>query len=1148
MRFCSLSLERYGIFKDCQLNFRSGIPDLHVIYGANEAGKTTLLAAVSDLLFGFPPRSPYNFLFHYTLLRVGAVLEDGGRTFDCRRKKGTSGTLVDAQDRVIEDAPLLTMLKGQTRETFGLSFSLDQDALRAGGRAMVEARNDLGRTLFAAGSGLTGISDELKKLESEADTIWGPQAAARRSFTQAQRELTEGMKIVRDAALKPKAWSDAKVAKERTFATLEKTRQERDELQAELRSVERIRRLAPLVRRRKEQLEDLKSRGETVDLGKAREDATDAIIIEADAALRAKTAAEHLLRDVRDRMAKIVTDPAILSESEEIDRLVTEVGADAKGARDVIRLEAEYATAEKTIQALRAEAGTNADAAPTRAVAVRLRDLAQRHVETTAAKAQIEESRFDLEERKRRAKAKLEAAGTDEASETLINAVDAARALGADADARCEMARRAVEAGGNSVSSALARLTPWIGSIENLQRVPKIAIAEIEKVRDELSAFTAEIRREQEQAQRSRDEAAAVSLEIDGVGAGSAVSPEEIAVAQQARTADWLPIKEHVLTGTHIPSPVDAVAQFEASMALVDDRMERRFSLADASSRLSLLRQTKASHELQSDQAAARSDDAERRRGELLKRWTERLISADLPPLEPVRFQAWQTDREAAEAAQVEHDRLAGDANSLFARRDAARVALGVAMGQSDPADACALVPVLAAAERRRREGEEAAQQRRLAQAELDQIERDTAAIDRRAQRIDAGAAENAVAWAAAQTEAGLDLDVLTCGAVLDAIDDLREATANQAELRRRIDGINRDARDHASRVDAMAERLGLPPSDPATRIRTLRERVAEARSAGKVLDALALEEHRRSSEVDEADAKLRAADEALAPLLAETGSTDRTALIAAIERSRSKRTLAEMLIETDRLIVADGDGFSIDDLVAAVSCIDPDEVAGRVSSLDSKLIELNTHVDEAAAAHGDARRTFADLEDGATSASDAAADVEQARSELEVLAEHYILKRAQMLTLKWAIEQYRERHQDPLLFRAGELFSALTIGRYAALRIDNEGASPRLLGMREDGRTMVEVDQMSEGTTDQLFLALRLAALEHMVRSGVNLPFLADDLFVNFDDQRAEAGFKVLADVARSTQVLFFTHHPHLVAIARSVVGAELHSECALT
>ncbi|TVV74445.1 ATP-binding protein [Sphingomonas solaris] len=85
----------------------------------------------------------------------------------------------------------------------------------------------------------------------------------------------------------------------------------------------------------------------------------------------------------------------------------------------------------------------------------------------------------------------------------------------------------------------------------------------------------------------------------------------------------------------------------------------------------------------------------------------------------------------------------------------------------------------------------------------------------------------------------------------------------------------------------------------------------------------------------------------------------------------------------------------------------------------------------------------------------------------------------------------------------------------------------------------------MSEGTTDQLFLALRLAAVEQSVEAGVRLPFQADDLFVNFDDARAEAGFRVLANLARSTQELFFTHHPHLATIAATVVGADCHSEC---
>lgn len=313
-------------------------------------------------------------------------------------------------------------------------------------------------------------------------------------------------------------------------------------------------------------------------------------------------------------------------------------------------------------------------------------------------------------------------------------------------------------------------------------------------------------------------------------------------------------------------------------------------------------------------------------------------------------------------------------------------------------------------------------------------------------------------------------------------------------------------------------------------------------------MSSLDEEDRRRESEMQEAQARLKATEESIAPLLLETGSDDRTELAAAVERSRAMRSLRDEIAATEKAIVEAGDGLALHDLLAAVESSDPDQIAERLSSLGSQLEELNLTVDEAATAHGDARSTFAGLDTEVTSAVDAAADAEQARSELEVLSEHYILKRAQAVSLKWAIEKYREKHQDPLLLRAGDLFSTLTIGGYATLKVDADGPIPRLLGVRDDLRTMVEVDAMSEGTTDQLFLALRLAALEQSVAAGISLPFLADDLFVNFDDQRAEAGFKVLAEVAKTTQVLFFTHHPHLVEIAKSVVGREMHSECSLS
>lgn len=122
----------------------------------------------------------------------------------------------------------------------------------------------------------------------------------------------------------------------------------------------------------------------------------------------------------------------------------------------------------------------------------------------------------------------------------------------------------------------------------------------------------------------------------------------------------------------------------------------------------------------------------------------------------------------------------------------------------------------------------------------------------------------------------------------------------------------------------------------------------------------------------------------------------------------------------------------------------------------------------------------------------------------------------------------------------------AIVIGGYTTLLVDPDSSAARLSALTLDS-TVVPVGGMSEGTVDQLFLSLRLAAVEDVVAAGIKLPFLADDLFINYDDARAGAGFKVLAELAKTTQVLFFTHHQHLLPIARDAVAPGVVSECAM-
>jgi uncharacterized protein YhaN len=142
---------------------------------------------------------------------------------------------------------------------------------------------------------------------------------------------------------------------------------------------------------------------------------------------------------------------------------------------------------------------------------------------------------------------------------------------------------------------------------------------------------------------------------------------------------------------------------------------------------------------------------------------------------------------------------------------------------------------------------------------------------------------------------------------------------------------------------------------------------------------------------------------------------------------------------------------------------------------------------------------------------------------------------------LQWAIDRYRREKQAPMLKRAGKLFAILTCGSFRTLQLEfDEDDNAQLAGIRQDGRR-VPVAGMSTGTADQLYLALRVAAIEDYLDHAEPMPFIADDLFINFDDKRAAAGFRVLGELAKKTQVLFFTHHEHLLEVAQNALSVPI-------
>ena len=257
--------------------------------------------------------------------------------------------------------------------------------------------------------------------------------------------------------------------------------------------------------------------------------------------------------------------------------------------------------------------------------------------------------------------------------------------------------------------------------------------------------------------------------------------------------------------------------------------------------------------------------------------------------------------------------------------------------------------------------------------------------------------------------------------------------------------------------------------------------------------------------------------------------------LIPAGEKSRNKRELQKNLEMLEQELNRNGDGLSIAELENESEECDIDTLEGELDkiSIELKALQANRDISR------DHRQTLQNdikAKDGNALAANASEDAEEYLAAMASNAEQYLRLRIAALILEQRIEGYRKANQAPVLARAGKLFSKLTLGSYAGLRDElNDAGRPILLGVRPDDQE-VAIEGMSDGSRDQLYLALRLSTLEQHLKKGEPMPFVVDDILIGFDDKRTRICLEVLAELAASTQVLLFTHHRRVLELAEGI------------
>jgi uncharacterized protein YhaN len=1145
VRLKQLDLIKYGKFTDTTLPLPHAAHDFHVIVGPNEAGKSTVRTAVSELLFGMRLQTPLDFLHGTPELRIGGVLENGANEQRFHRARGRN-SLRTPQDDKLSDDFLAAFLDGASKEFFEQMFGLDHARLVEGGRSILDASDKLGQVLFESAAGVGSLGPVREELENRAAELWAPRRSGS-AYAQAETAFTDATGELKAAQVRTRDWVEKKDALETVDQAIERLRAEQRGLELQRSRLERVRRLAPHLEALARKQGMLAALGEVVDLPPT----AYADLLKA----QADIAAERKVQEARqaDLASKEATRDAIEPDREalalaaEIDALDDLRGECVNHPRELLVRETEIQSHLEAAFSAAAQLGWPADEAGLRAVlpgalALKtvtnlLRDHGLREQSLTTARETRDEQARKLAQLQDQI-ARLPGIDVPHA---LHAALDHAREFRNSAAKEDTLERELADAQ-RALDEKLELLGQWrktVAALRALDLPSATRLAAFQKEENERMSALAAAR---EAAAAAQEEFERLELQEKHFTEGNkVVTTAEVHAARSRRDRAWDDIKQARVGLAHGAPVVDD------AIRLADELVDAQLGTSQAAAALQTLRQQLEAAHANAQRKLAASAERERELETFRAAWAQAASGAQLPGMPLADMGAWIANREAALAAQSERDRRASELDERRAARHAAHAALFEAQRAVSGADENdALSTLIGKAESFVVSAQKSAVQREGLDAQLRDAERASDAAQSKL-KIEQDAYEKwQTQWREALAQANLGARAATLAAAEGAVDlanTIAAAFADAQAPRNRIRAIRTQLQTLEADARRLAEALApewLPSNDGIDVARRLAARLASARETAKSLTQAEADVQIARTRVADAAAAVAGAQARIEPILKLAGAHEIDAALPLAERSDERRALSSAIAQAQDTLVREGDGLSQDAIAAEIAEQPIAEVPALLETVKQQLEASGRALSECLQQQVTAAQAFETI-NGQANAALAEARRQEALSAMGEAAEQYLETATASRLLKWATDRYRDQKQGPMLRRAGEIFSGLTLGEFARLVVDTERNPPALHARRSSGKT-VEVSGMSEGTRDQLFLALRIAALELQLASKAALPFVADDLFINFDDERAKAGFRALHDLSAKTQVLFLTHHDHLLPLIRDVFGARVN------
>ncbi|PNG25812.1 YhaN family protein [Methylocella silvestris] len=1149
MRFQSLTLEGYGRFDRRVLSFPDS-PGLCIVFGMNEAGKSTTLEAIADFLFGVPERSRRVELFGADKLKIGATiaLKDGTQ-HSLRRRKGRARTLTGEGGEIADEAILERLLGSTDRRRFQSLFGLTHASLRSGGDDLLAADGEIGRLILAAGGGLGSLLPLIETLRRDAAALFATRKSADRAFYVGLEAFEAAESAIKSGLVTREKHEKALQSLNAAHDTLEARRRRLAELTAERLRLERLARVAPAIRTLDRLSEEFETHAELARLGEDFAASCCAAIEGAKAEEKALADAELRLKTLETKIGALNVPLALIAAEAAIASVGVKALHVAKARDDRRNRERELARFGEELRPLRQSLGLASDealeaASPPPEAISRAQKLAAEGVGRRAALAAIKEERLRETQTREAILRRQEGRRAARAHEPLGFAAEAFSAL---PDKAASVAAKELRLRKNETELGRELARQNLASFDELMEQALPDAPTIESETNRRASIEAELSRLNERIAAEADKAAHAAADIDRLMVGGAPATfAAIAAARAERDEVFAAIKARYLSAGAGAAPLEQraadVALSESRTRAADDLSDRRSLEAERVAALELGLRERASADLASAALKERREEVLARRDALFAAWRAAWPQA-APFADLGRLKQASSARAALLARwgelQAQAEALAMEEEALAPRRDAltrAEVRLGLAAGALAGAS---LADRVVAAIRAAKIHEEFYADFRRDERALDDIAA-------KLERIDAthyAQVESEACWSEDWRAALALLGVRAPTAFEEAneIATLWAAAHGHFEglrvTRNRLKRMDEDEAELAAGVRAIAEQIELAlPHDAVAAANLLAERQREARDLAIKRASLESELPVLALERDEAGRRASTSRDELDALVARAGCAG-AELAALAARCSERAEIARRMHEQETRIEALGDGLALATLRTQWASRDVDEIKATAAELESETKDLEQSVEEARAALQDRSRESAALA-AHESVNAAVCGRERATAQMHETLERYVEIALAEELLREAMDKMRDQQKDPLIARAGTLFSAATRGAFSGVGTDvNKEGAPIVVGRRAGGAE-IPVALMSDGARDQLYLAFRIASVERYASAAEPLPFIADDLLVHFDDERSAATLELLAGLAETTQVLLFTHHRSVSNAAADLAG----------